>query len=140
MIKEILKGIIGKKENRKEVEKMKVSLKDLSKEHIWEVAEVDKIPPCWRRRVYYDLKSQELFTELLTGNQYSMYPESVIFLEEFDSLESWYAQIPYSAIELGVEVDESGEPDREQLLNAYKTIWFENYVVPEIYEGGENND
>ncbi len=118
----------------------RIKKEDLTKSDIWEVAEVDKIPHGWRRRVYYDTQNEELFTELVCGNAYSVYPESIIFLEEFISVDSWYAQIPFSASELGVEVDEDGEPIREQLLEAYQTMWMEEYVVPEIYEGGDDND
>jgi len=115
-----------------------VSWEDLSVEDIWEVAKVDKIPHGWKRRVYYDTQKEELFSELVSGNEYSVYPESVIFLEEFISVDSWYSQVPYTPFELGVEIDEDGEPIREQLLEAYQTIWMEEYVFPEfnLEEGG----
>jgi hypothetical protein len=110
----------------------RIKKEDLTMSDIWEVAEVEKIPHGWKRRVYYDIKKEELISELVSGNEYSVYPESVIFLEEFISVDSWYSQIPFDAYELGVEIDEDGEPIREQLLEAYQTMWMEDYAFPEL--------
>jgi hypothetical protein len=118
----------------------RIKKEDLTTSDIWEVAEVEKIPHGWKRRVYYDTQKEELFSELVSGNEYSVYPKHIIFLEEFISVDSWYSQVPYTPLELGVEIDEDGEPVREQLLEAYKTLWIEEYQFPNYLEGGENND
>jgi len=109
----------------------KIKLESIGLEEIWEEGDVANIPQGAQRVVYYDTFAGTLASFLALG-QKSSYQDSTIILEIFESVDSWYSQFPGTYEELGVEVDEEGEPQRDQLLNAYKTIWFENYVVPEI--------
>jgi len=110
----------------------KIELDKITLEDLWEEGDVANIPHGARRVVYYDLRDGILSSFLLVGGEIIPRDEYII-LEIFESVDSWYSKIPQTYIELGVEIDEFGEPERDQLLWAYKTLWAENYVVPEIY-------
>jgi hypothetical protein len=118
----------------------KIKLEDIGLEEIWEIGDVANIPHGARRVVYYDTKNEILSSYLILGGESISCDDYTIIWEVFESVDSWYSKIPQTYIELGVEIDEFGEPERDQLLRAYKVIWSENYVVPEINEGGKEND
>jgi hypothetical protein len=119
---------------------MKVSKEDLSREHVWKVADVRNIPDGWRREVWYDTETEELYGVLLSGGESYEPPKTHIYLDTFVSLAKFWTEYPYSAEDLELEVDEDGCPREEDLEDIYMEEWWDEFefpVIPLFREEGE---
>jgi len=109
---------------------VKVSVKDLSREHIWRVADVKSIPQGWRREVWYNPEAEELYTVLLSGGEIYQPPKAHIYLDTFVSLEEFWATCPLAAEDIGITEGMSEEEIEEAIFNACQEIWWDEFEFP----------
>ena len=109
---------------------MKVSVKDLSKEHVWRVADVRNIPDGWKKEVFYDPEAEELYGVLTTAGEEYVPPEGHIFLDEFVSLSQFWVNCPIAAEDIGIAEGASEEEEEEAIYNAYEELWWDEFEFP----------
>jgi hypothetical protein len=109
---------------------MRVSVKDLSREHVWKVADVKSIPQGWRKQVWYDPEEEELYGVLLAGPGEIVGEPGHIYLDTFVSLEEFWATCPLTAEEIGITEDMSEEEITEAIYNAYQEVWWDEFEFP----------
>ena len=109
---------------------MKVSVKDLSREHIWRVADVKSIPQGWRREVWYNPEAEELYTVLLSRGESYEAPRGHVYLYTFVSLAEFWTNFPCSAEELGLDISSDGCPSDEDIENIYQESWWDEFEFP----------
>jgi len=109
---------------------VKVSVKDLSREHIWRVADVKSIPQGWRREVWYDVENEELYTVLLSRGESYEAPRGHVYLDTFVSLGEFWATCPLTEGDIGVARGMSEKEIEEAIYNAYQEIWWDEFEFP----------
>jgi hypothetical protein len=109
---------------------MKVKVEDLSREHVWRVADVKSIPQGWRKAVFYDPQSELLYGVLLTGSEGFEAEPGHIYLDTFVSLSEFFTNCPYSLEDLGVSEDATEEEIEEAIYNAYQEAWWDEFEFP----------
>jgi hypothetical protein len=109
---------------------MKVSVKDLSREHVWKVADVRNIPDGWKRQVWYDPDEEELYGVLLSGGEKYIPGRGHIYLDTFVSLSEFWTNCPLKEEDIGI-TEETPYWDREYAIyNAYMEIWWDEFEFP----------
>jgi hypothetical protein len=109
---------------------MKVKLEDLSREHVWKVADVKSIPQGWRKAVFYDPETELLYGVLLTGPEGFEAEPGHIYLDTFVSLEEFWAICPLSEEDIGISEGMTEEEEEEAIYNAYMEIWWDEFEFP----------
>ena len=109
---------------------MKVKVEDLSREHIWEIANVRSIPDGWRRKVFYDPEKEELYAVLTTAGEEYIPPAGHIYLDTFVSIAEFWVNCPLRAEDIGITAGMTEEEEEEAIYNAYKEIWWDEFEFP----------
>jgi hypothetical protein len=109
---------------------MKVSVKDLRREHVWKVADIRLIPQGWKKQVFYDPESEELYGVLLIAGEMYVPPAGHVFLYEFVSLEEFWTNFPGTEEDIGVTGEATEEKLAEAIMNAYQEVWWDEFEFP----------
>jgi len=102
---------------------MKIRKEEITRELIWECADVGSIPSGWIKEVYYSPERQELYAVLTMPGAYIVPAEGHIYIDSFISLDEFWREYPYSREEAGVE-------DERDIENVYYAVWFDEFKYP----------
>jgi len=102
---------------------MKIRKEEITRELIWEFADVGSIPDGWVKEVYYSPENEELYVLLLPPGTIYVSPQGDVFVDSFLSLDEFWRNFPYSAEEAGVE-------DEGDIEETYYAVWFDEFKYP----------
>jgi len=109
---------------------MKVKVEDLSREHVWRVADVKSIPQGWRKKVFYDPGREELYAVLTTAGEEYIPPAGHVYLDTFVSISEFWANCPLTEEDIGISANATEEELEEAILNVYQEIWWDEFEFP----------
>jgi len=102
---------------------MKIRKEEITRELIWEFADVGSIPDGWVKEVYYSPENEELYVLLLPPGTIYVSPQGDVFVDSFTSIWEFWRNFPYSAEEAGVE-------DEGDIEETYYAVWFDEFKYP----------
>ena len=109
---------------------MRVSVRDLSKEHVWKVANVRSIPSGWKRHIFYDPENENLYGVLVTAGEEYVPPAGHVYIDTFVSLSEFWMNCPRSARDIGLTEEATEEEEEEAICNAYQEVWWDEFEFP----------